>query len=40
LPVWLSEPPLSGLVAGWDNAAQGHGGQGAFYVRLRRERDY
>ena len=38
LPVWLGEPPLVGMVAGWDAAAQGHGGQGAFYVRLRRER--
>lgn len=38
LPVWLGEPPLAGMVAGWDTAAQGHGGQGAFYVRLRRER--
>ncbi|MBN9315946.1 MAG: Smr/MutS family protein [Devosia sp.] len=40
LPIWLSEPNLAPLVAGWDVAAQGHGGDGAFYVRLRRERDY
>lgn len=40
LPVWLTEPNLAPLVAGWDSAAQGHGGDGAFYVRLRRERDY
>ncbi|WP_423065701.1 Smr/MutS family protein [Devosia sp. CN2-171] len=40
LPIWLSEPNLAPLVAGWDTAAQGHGGDGAFYVRLRRERDY
>lgn len=40
LPLWLTEPNLSPLVAGWDVAAQGHGGDGAFYVRLRRERDY
>lgn len=40
LPVWLSEPKLAPLVAGWDVAAQHHGGDGAFYVRLRRERDY
>jgi DNA-nicking Smr family endonuclease len=40
LPVWLTEPNLAPLVAGWDVAAQGHGGDGAFYVRLRRERDY
>jgi DNA-nicking Smr family endonuclease len=40
LPLWLTEPALAPLVAGWDVAAQGHGGDGAFYVRLRRERDY
>jgi DNA-nicking Smr family endonuclease len=36
LPVWLAEPALAPLVAGWDAAAQEHGGEGAFYVRLRR----
>lgn len=36
LPIWLSEPGLAPLVAGWDISAQGHGGEGAFYVRLRR----
>ncbi|HTN61345.1 MAG TPA: Smr/MutS family protein [Devosia sp.] len=36
LPVWLSEPSLSPLVAGWTVAARGHGGEGAWYVRLRR----
>jgi len=40
LPIWLTEPNLSPLVAGWDMAAQNHGGDGAFYVRLRRERDH
>jgi DNA-nicking Smr family endonuclease len=40
LPIWLTEPNLAPLVAGWDMAAQTHGGDGAFYVRLRRERDY
>ena len=40
LPIWLSEPDLAPLVAGWDAAAQDHGGDGAFYVRLRRVRDY
>jgi len=40
LPVWLTAPNLAPLVAGWDSAAQGHGGDGAFYVRLRREREY
>ncbi len=36
LPIWLSEPGLAPRVAGWDAAAQGHGGEGAFYVRLRK----
>lgn len=36
LPLWLNEPVLAPLVSGWDSAAQGHGGEGAFYVRLRR----
>jgi DNA-nicking Smr family endonuclease len=36
LPIWLSEPSLAPLVAGWDVASPGHGGEGAFYVRLRR----
>lgn len=35
LPIWLSEPMLAELIAGWDQAAQGHGGDGAFYVRLK-----
>jgi DNA-nicking Smr family endonuclease len=36
LPVWLSDPKLAPLIAGWDVAAQPHGGEGAYYVRLRR----
>ncbi len=36
LPIWLSEPSLAPMVAGWDVAAQSHGGEGAYYVRLRR----
>ena len=36
LPLWLSSPELAPLIAGWSPAAQGHGGEGAFYVRLRR----
>jgi DNA-nicking Smr family endonuclease len=35
LPIWLSEPSLSPLVSGWTVAARGHGGEGAWYVRLR-----
>lgn len=37
LPTWLNSPELSPLVAGWDQSAQGHGGEGAWYVRLRRQ---
>ena len=40
LPIWLSEPNLAPLIAGWDVAAQAHGGDGAFYVRLRRAERY
>jgi len=36
LPIWLSEPSLSPMVSGWSVAARGHGGEGAWYVRLRR----
>ncbi|KKB76233.1 hypothetical protein VW29_21060 [Devosia limi DSM 17137] len=36
LPIWLSEPALSPLISGWSVAARGHGGEGAWYVRLRR----
>jgi DNA-nicking Smr family endonuclease len=36
LPVWLSDPKLAPMIAGWDVAAQPHGGEGAWYVRLRR----
>lgn len=37
LPLWLSSPELLPLVAGWDQSAQSHGGEGAWYVRLRRQ---
>lgn len=36
LPIWLSEPGLSPMISGWSVAARGHGGEGAWYVRLRR----
>jgi DNA-nicking Smr family endonuclease len=36
LPIWLNEPSLSPLVSGWSAASRGHGGEGAWYVRLRR----
>lgn len=37
LPIWLSEPGLAHLISGWSVAARGHGGEGAWYVRLRRQ---
>lgn len=37
LPIWLSEPGLSHMISGWSMAARGHGGEGAYYVRLRRQ---
>jgi len=37
LPIWLSSPDLAPLVSGWDQSAQSHGGEGAWYVRLRRQ---
>jgi DNA-nicking Smr family endonuclease len=36
VPLWLGEPHLRGLVIGFEDAAQHHGGSGALYVRLRR----
>lgn len=36
LPIWLAQPHLAPFIAGWDVSAQGHGGEGAFYVRLKR----
>ena len=35
LPHWLSSAPLKTMVSGWQIAARKHGGEGAFYVRLR-----
>ena len=37
LPIWLTSPELSPYVSGWDQSAQGHGGEGAWYVRLKRQ---
>jgi DNA-nicking Smr family endonuclease len=35
-PHWLAAPDWRRLVSGFENAARGHGGDGAFYVRLRK----
>ena len=36
LPDWLAEPPLRAVVAGLAVAHRRHGGEGAFYVALKR----
>lgn len=38
LPRWLNEPDLAPLIAGYEVSAQHHGGEGAYYVRLKRPR--
>jgi len=38
LPLWLRQPPLSSIVLEVTPAQQRHGGEGAFYVYLRRKR--
>ncbi len=39
VPQWLRLPDLRGLVLGFEEAAQRHGGAGALYIRLRRRPD-
>lgn len=36
MPHWFSTPEFRRLVAGYEPAERGHGGDGAFYVRVRR----
>jgi DNA-nicking Smr family endonuclease len=36
LPIWLGEGDLAILVSGYESSARPHGGEGAFYVRLKR----
>jgi DNA-nicking Smr family endonuclease len=38
VPLWLALPEFRELVVGFDEAAIGHGGEGALYVRLRKGR--
>jgi DNA-nicking Smr family endonuclease len=38
VPNWLSLPEFRPLIVGFEDAHIGHGGQGALYVRLRRQR--
>lgn len=39
VPMWLSLPEFRELVVGFDDAAIGHGGEGALYVRVRKLRE-
>ena len=36
LPVWLSQPDLKPSIVAYQQAAQHHGGSGAFYVHIKR----
>ncbi|MEZ5854315.1 MAG: Smr/MutS family protein [Hyphomicrobiaceae bacterium] len=38
VPRWLAEPALKAIVSNFGPAARHHGGDGAFYVQLRRRR--
>jgi DNA-nicking Smr family endonuclease len=38
LPRWLAEPDLRARVVSFTQAAQNHGGDGAFYIELRRNK--
>lgn len=38
VPLWLALPDFRGIVIGFEPAHVAHGGDGAFYVRLRRAR--
>ena len=38
VPQWLGLPEFRALVVGFEDAHIAHGGEGALYVRLRRER--
>jgi len=40
LPGWLESDRLRDKIAGWESADRSHGGDGAFYVRLKRRRHY
>lgn len=38
VPMWLTRPEFREFVVGFDDAAIGHGGEGALYVRVRKRR--
>jgi DNA-nicking Smr family endonuclease len=39
VPHWLRMADMRAVVLGFEDAALGHGGSGALYVRLRRQKD-
>ena len=39
LPIWLNSSPLRGKIVAYDHAQPRHGGQGAYYVYIRKIRD-
>lgn len=38
VPHWLADPSLRRVVIGYEPASAGHGGDGALYVRIRKDR--
>lgn len=38
VPEWLAKPEFRFLISGYEDAARSHGGEGALYIRLRREK--
>jgi DNA-nicking Smr family endonuclease len=38
VPAWLAAPDLRPMVVGFESAGRAHGGEGALYVRIRRQR--
>ena len=38
VPGWLNAPPLKGLIHAFDHAARSHGGEGALYILLKRNK--
>jgi DNA-nicking Smr family endonuclease len=39
VPLWLRLPEFRGYLVGFETAHPAHGGEGAFYIRLRRRRE-
>jgi DNA-nicking Smr family endonuclease len=38
VPLWLGQPEFRALVIGFEDAHLAHGGEGALYVRVRRDK--